>query len=75
LHFNLINEGAAEVCKDPPYSEACQISSRWLEDVTVISNDLFIGRQFARPRHPPAEPTEQLPAEAISLQTNLTVRE
>ncbi|MGZ8223803.1 MAG: LTA synthase family protein [Methylobacter sp.] len=75
LHFNLINEGTAEVCKDPPYSEACQISSRWLEDVTVISNDLFIGRQFARPRHPPAEPTEQLPAEAISLQTNLTVPE
>jgi phosphoglycerol transferase MdoB-like AlkP superfamily enzyme len=73
LHFNLINEGTAEVCKDPPYSEACQMSSRWLEDVTVISNDLFIGRQFTRPRHPPAEPVEQLLTEAIPLQTNLTV--
>jgi hypothetical protein len=73
LHFNLLNDGKVDVCKEPPYSEACQMSSRWLQDVAVISNDLFIGRQFTRPRHPPAEPIEQLPTEAIPLQTNLTV--
>jgi len=52
LHFNLLNGGKIDLCKEPPYSETCRLSSEWLQDVTTISNDLFIGRQFSRPKHP-----------------------
>jgi phosphoglycerol transferase MdoB-like AlkP superfamily enzyme len=48
LHFNLMADGSIEVCKEPPYSEACQASSRWLQDVLVVNDDLFIGEQFTR---------------------------
>ncbi len=51
LHFNILPDGTVEMCKEPPYSEACQLSSRWLEDVSVVSNDLFMGRQFTRPKY------------------------
>lgn len=57
LHFALPNKGEVELCKEPPFSESCQASSRWLQNVLVVSNDLFIGRQFTRPQHPIAEPT------------------
>ncbi|MDP3333714.1 MAG: LTA synthase family protein [Methylococcaceae bacterium] len=50
LHFNILADGAVELCTEPPYSEACQLSSRWLEDISVVSNDLFMGRQFTRPK-------------------------
>lgn len=58
LHFNMMDNGAVDMCKEPPYSDACRLSSHWLENVTTVSNDLFIGRQFARPKHPP----ESIPA-------------
>jgi sulfur transfer complex TusBCD TusB component (DsrH family) len=51
LHFNLLKDGVVDVCKEPPYSEACQKSSEWLKNVSIISNDLFIGRQYTRPKH------------------------
>jgi phosphoglycerol transferase MdoB-like AlkP superfamily enzyme len=52
LHFNVSTNGSVDTCKEPPYSDGCQLSARWLENVNIISNDLFIGRQFARPKHP-----------------------
>jgi hypothetical protein len=48
LHFNLLADGSIEVCKEPPYSAACQASTRWLQDVLVVNDDLFIGEQFTR---------------------------
>jgi phosphoglycerol transferase MdoB-like AlkP superfamily enzyme len=57
LHFNVLADGMVELCKEPPYSEACQLSSRWLENISVVSNDLFMGRQFTRPKYTP----EKLP--------------
>lgn len=53
LHFNMMDNGIVDMCKEPPYSEACLLSSRWLENINIISNDLFIGSQLARPKHPP----------------------
>lgn len=63
LHFTLPNKGAVELCKEPPFSESCQASSRWLQDILVVSNDLFIGRQFTRPKHSVAEPVAPVSAE------------
>lgn len=51
LHFNVPANGTVELCKEPPYSEACQLSSRWLENIAIVSNDLFMGRQFTRPKY------------------------
>lgn len=50
LHFNVLQNNKIEVCKEPPYDNTCRSSSRWLDDVNVVSNDLFIGRQFSRPK-------------------------
>jgi hypothetical protein len=50
LHFNVLQNNKIEVCKEPPYLNTCQNSARWLSDVNVVSNDLFIGRQFSRPK-------------------------
>jgi hypothetical protein len=55
LHFNVSKDGKIDVCKEPPYSESCQKSVRWLNDVNVVSNDLFIGQQFTRIKHPNEE--------------------
>ncbi len=55
LHFNVLKGGKIDVCKEPPFSESCQKSSKWLQDVTTVSNDLFIGRQFTRLKHELAE--------------------
>ncbi len=55
LHFNIRADETVEMCKEPPYSEACQLSSRWLENISVVSNDLFMGRQFTRPKYSPAK--------------------
>ncbi len=60
LHFNILADGAVELCTEPPYSEACQLSSRWLEDISVVSNDLFMGRQFTRPKYTPEKPREPM---------------
>lgn len=51
LHFNVLKDGKIDVCKEPPYSETCQVSNRWLSDVATVSNDLFIGQQFTRIKH------------------------
>jgi len=48
LHFDLLADGSIEVCKEPPYTEACEASTRWLQDVLVVNDDLFIGEQFTR---------------------------
>lgn len=55
LHFNVLKNAKIEVCKEPPYPDTCQMSSRWLNDVSAVSNDLFIGQQFTRIKHPENE--------------------
>jgi phosphoglycerol transferase MdoB-like AlkP superfamily enzyme len=67
LHFNLANDGKVDLCKEPPYSAGCQASADWLRDVLVVSNDLFIGRQFTRPKHPAIEENESAPVTADSV--------
>ncbi|MDO9267488.1 MAG: LTA synthase family protein [Methylobacter sp.] len=68
LHFNILANGTVDMCKEPPYSEACQLSSRWLEDVSLVSNDLFMGRQFTRPKYIPEKQPESVPTEVAVLQ-------
>jgi phosphoglycerol transferase MdoB-like AlkP superfamily enzyme len=51
LHINLSKDKKIELCKEPPYSEECLKTARWLENVIVVSNDLFIGRQYTRPKN------------------------
>ena len=63
LHFNVLKDGKVDLCKESPYSEACQKSARWLQDILVVSNDLFIGHQYTRPRHV-LEQREAVQAEA-----------
>ncbi|MDD5461230.1 MAG: LTA synthase family protein [Methylococcales bacterium] len=75
LHFDLLKDGKVDVCKEPPYSEACQKSARWLQDVSVVSNDLFIGRQFTRPKHVAEEQIEAVPAEAAQPPAKVIVPE
>jgi len=48
LHINLFDNGAVELCREPPFSVACQASARWLEQVRTVDDDLFIGEQFTR---------------------------
>jgi hypothetical protein len=57
LHFDILDDGKIEVCKEPPYSETCQKSTDWLKNVTLVSNDLFIGRQISRPKHSEPDPS------------------
>ncbi|HEY8219258.1 MAG TPA: hypothetical protein VIF86_04085, partial [Methylobacter sp.] len=54
--------------KESPYSEACQLSSRWLENISVVSNDLFMGRQFTRPKYIPEKQLEPIPEKVAFLQ-------
>jgi phosphoglycerol transferase MdoB-like AlkP superfamily enzyme len=75
LHFNVLKDGKIDVCKEPPFSESCLTSTHWLHDVTAVSNDLFIGQQFTRIKHPTnqaakTEPPEQAPNEATEKQNN-----
>jgi phosphoglycerol transferase MdoB-like AlkP superfamily enzyme len=66
LHFNILPDGTVDMCKEPPYSAACQLSSRWLEDISIVSNDLFMGRQFTRPKYiPEQQPVPVLPEVVI----------
>ncbi len=51
LHIDLLEDGSIEVCKEPPFSSACQVSTRWLRDVLTVNDDLFIGQQFTRQPH------------------------
>jgi phosphoglycerol transferase MdoB-like AlkP superfamily enzyme len=48
LHINLFETGEVELCREPPFSAACQTSARWLEQVRTVDDDLFIGEQFTR---------------------------
>ena len=48
LHINLFEDGAVELCREPPFSTACQASAHWLEQVRTVDDDLFIGEQFTR---------------------------
>jgi hypothetical protein len=48
LHIDVLADGSIEVCKEPPYSTVCQASTRWLQDVLIVNDDLFIGQQFTR---------------------------
>ena len=66
LHFNLLKDRKVDLCKEPPYSETCQKSARWLQDVSVVSNDLFIGRQYTRPKHAPMQQIETVPAAEVA---------
>lgn len=70
LHFNLTGGQKVDLCKEPPYSAGCRASASWLHDVLTVSNDLFMGRQFTRPRHLPREPAapEPVSAEVIARQ-------
>ncbi|MGR9012118.1 MAG: LTA synthase family protein [Gammaproteobacteria bacterium] len=65
LHFNLPADGTVDMCKEPPYSETCQLSSRWLKNISIVSNDLFIGRQFTRPKYRPEKQPEPISTEAV----------
>jgi len=69
LHFNILADGTVDMCKEPPYSEACQLSSRWLENVSVVSNDIFMGRQFTRPKYVPEKQPEPMPTEVAVIQS------
>jgi len=51
LHVDLLADGGVEVCKEPPFTSACQTSTRWLQDVLIVNDDLFIGQQFTRQQH------------------------
>ncbi|MGZ4977778.1 MAG: LTA synthase family protein [Methylobacter sp.] len=68
LHFDVLADGTVELCKEPPYSESCRLSSRWLEDVSIVSNDIFMGRQFTRPKYNPEKQPEQLTTEVAVFQ-------
>jgi hypothetical protein len=48
LHLTLLADGEVELCREPPYSPACQTSARWLQRVLTVNDDLFIGEQFTR---------------------------
>jgi phosphoglycerol transferase MdoB-like AlkP superfamily enzyme len=57
LHIDLLADGSVEVCKQPPFSKTCQVSTRWLQDVLTVNDDLFIGQQFTRQQHRDLEKT------------------
>jgi hypothetical protein len=63
LHVDLLKDGKIELCKEPPYSPSCLKSSNWLQDISVVSNDLFMGRQYTRPKHASVLPVETVPIE------------
>jgi len=69
LHFNILADGTVDMCKEPPYSDACQLSSRWLENVSIVSNDIFMGRQFTRPKYVPEKQPEPMPTEVAVIQS------
>ena len=66
LHFDLLSSGKIDLCKEAPYSEVCEQSVRWLQDVTIVSNDLFMGRQYTRPKHQSTEHLATLPVATTS---------
>ncbi|MDD1612642.1 MAG: LTA synthase family protein [Methylococcaceae bacterium] len=73
MHFDLLDDGKVEVCKEPPFSETCQKSAEWLRNVNIVSNDLFIGRQVARPQHSSVEATMPVVQESDDASEKVTV--
>ncbi|NOS73289.1 MAG: LTA synthase family protein [Methyloglobulus sp.] len=69
LHFNVLKDGKIDVCKEPPFSESCQRSTHWLSDVTAVSNDLFIGQQFTRIKHPVDEAVKADSPDSTAIET------
>ena len=51
LHFNILNNKKLELCTEPPFVGSCQTSGQWLTDVLQVSEDLFLGQQYTRPKH------------------------
>ena len=51
LHFNILKGESLDLCNAPPYTETCQRTAQWLDNVLVVSNDLFIGNQYTRPKN------------------------
>jgi phosphoglycerol transferase MdoB-like AlkP superfamily enzyme len=70
LHLALLNNSKVEICKESDLPADCQVSARWLQDVLVVSNDLFIGKQFSRPAHPVNEPVVPSNGEIVALPNN-----
>ena len=64
LHIDVLADGGIEICKEPPYSTACQTSARWLQDVLIVNDDLFIGQQFTRRQRRGSEPATEPDADA-----------
>lgn len=71
LHFDLLKNRKIDVCKESSFSEACQKTSAWLNNVNIVSNDLFIGRQITRPKH--TDPVSVPPAGEETVQTTEAV--
>lgn len=70
LHFNVATTGAVDTCKEPPSSEDCRRIAHWLESVNIVSNDLFIGRQFARPKRLPERVPPSITAQLAPANIN-----
>lgn len=51
LHIDLLADGGIEICREPPFSPTCQVSTSWLQDLQTVNDDLFIGQQFTRRQH------------------------
>jgi phosphoglycerol transferase MdoB-like AlkP superfamily enzyme len=64
LHIDVLADGSIEICKEPPYSTACQTSASWLQDVLIVNDDLFIGQQFTRRQRRGSEPASEPVADA-----------
>ena len=75
LHFDLLKDEKTAICKEPPYSAACLESSRWLNDIAVVSNDLFIGRQYTRPKHLPLPQQDTARVEPLQPPMNADVHQ
>lgn len=77
LHFNVLKDGKIDVCKEPPFTGSCQTTSQWLQDVTNVSNDLFIGQQFTRIKHQETDDfmNSEQSGEGVSARTGNTVVE
>ncbi len=71
LHINVFETGEVELCREPPFSAACQTSARWLEQVQTVDDDLFIGEQFTRNGLQRVFPAVPEPAERELLQQEL----
>ncbi|HXH02717.1 MAG TPA: LTA synthase family protein [Candidatus Competibacteraceae bacterium] len=69
LHLNLLADGATELCLGGPAEPfGCWRSTPWLEQLRLVSDDLFRGRQYALRVAPAAEPAAEEPATLANLE-------